>query len=291
MADLLNWAARSGTGATVELACPHGGPEVVPLAGGAVPVLLADCFDATPLALPLEILQRGVDRVVIRADSCPAAGAPAHWREIAEEFALPGLAVHDATPTDGEAVAAVGQNAMPTSRRGLLALLRPVAEPEDGPPAPAGTPHQRLRHALRELATTSASEAPSRPGPGLLLAAEGCDLAGVCVRVCPEDALTIRRSGRRATLSLEVAACSGCGACVVACPGQAIGSRGRATWRDLLGDEDLVLAEAVTGTCERCRATFPTRDGAELCPACDHRRANPFGSALPEEVRARLRGR
>ena len=45
-----------------------------------------------------------------------------------------------------------------------------------------------------------------------------CDLCGVCVGVCPKDAITIELDG----WNLDPDLCTGCGNCVAACPYRAL---------------------------------------------------------------------
>ncbi len=267
---------------------------------GSLPVGLATHVADLPTALPLELLALGVARVIVRGDACPdCAPTLGAWRDLAAALGLDALVVADAAPDPATTAVApvVPAAALPTvSRRGLLGLATPNADPNADPdagpppPAPDATPHQRLRAAVRALAAPT-SDTADRPGPGLLLAAPDCDLAGVCVRVCPEDALTIQRRGSTARLLLDPGACSGCRTCLVACPSGALAAVAHAGWRSLRSEAPTLVASVTTRTCGRCQAPFSDRGGDDLCPACRFRRDHPFGSALPDEVRARLRAR
>jgi hypothetical protein len=42
------------------------------------------------------------------------------------------------------------------------------------------------------------------------------------------------------------------------------------------------LQEGELTICGRCRARFATREGKNLCPTCEFRRKNPFGSLFPK---------
>jgi NAD-dependent dihydropyrimidine dehydrogenase PreA subunit len=44
-----------------------------------------------------------------------------------------------------------------------------------------------------------------------------CTLCGVCVEICPADAITLNK-----TVAINLHACTGCGTCVERCPEQAI---------------------------------------------------------------------
>lgn len=292
MGELLTWAATAGAGRAVELICAH--VEVAePAAADSVVVRLGQCLSVTPLALPVELLVRGVALVVVRADACSdATEASEHWAGLAEAFGLTGLVVHRDRP-DAAPGPVVDADALPTvTRRGLLGLLRP-AEGADPEPPHERTPHQRLRAAVAALVGPVQPDAAATgpDGVGLLLDAPACDLAGVCVQACPEDALEISSRARQATLVLDVGACSGCGTCLEVCPTDALGVVGPAPWSHLLSGEHRVVAEVTHTACERCGVHFRARTAENLCPACAFRRANPFGSALPDQVRAMLRER
>lgn len=306
MPDLLDWAARAGAGAAVDLVCHDADAQVVPGSAGATVVRLEGCAGEAPLALPYELLARGVAHVTVRLDACPRserAGLTDRWVGLVATHAPHRVSVRDEPPEPATPVEPLLAERMPSlTRRGLLGLL---SAPGDDAPAPSGTAHQRLRRAVAAVAVSDAAEpanpAPgadpadpavpgaTHPGVGLVLEASECDVAGVCVQACPEDALAVERRGARAQLVLEPGACSGCGLCLMVCPTEALHPVGVAAWGTLVDGSRVVVADVETRTCERCRASFRARGSQPLCPTCAFRRANPFASALPDEVKARLR--
>lgn len=294
MADLLEWASRAGVGATAELVCDHAGARIRPGAPGATVIRLDGCVAEAPHALPYELLSRGVAHVVVRADACPGRvpEAAEHWTGLFACFAPARVSVRtegpDADEPGAEPVEPLPAGAMPRlSRRGLLSI---VTTPRTDPPAPSGTAHQRLRSAVQEVVGEDdvSRDAAGEPGVGLLLEAPDCGLAGVCAQVCPEDALTVQHAQQGSALLLDAGVCSGCGRCVEACPTRSLSVLGPAPWHSLVEGGPVVVATVATATCERCRTRFAPRDHARFCPTCAFRRANPFASVLPDEVRARL---
>lgn len=292
MADLLEWASRAGVGAVVELVCQEAAEQVVPLAGGTVVIRLTSCIDRAPLALPYEIVARGVARVVVRVDACPtpdSARATA-WEGMIAAYGADRLSVLRTPPETGQGVEPLAVDRLPRlTRRGVFGLLAPAA-PERA--EPVLTEHQRLRRALSAAVAAGVAvdaEAAGRAGVGLVLEAPTCALDAVCAATCTEGALVIERSGDRSTLLLDPGACTGCGLCLRACPTEALRVRGPADWAAVLGHERLTVAGATTRTCERCQARHSSRGSQSLCPTCAFRRANPFSSALPEEMRGRRR--
>lgn len=181
---------------------------------------------------------------------------------------------------------------MPVPRRILLGL-----ESESGTAMKGQlTPHRRLLIALERLFGRDAPAADSVPtarmrppmeppadvlGPGLLLRAVGCTACNLCVRQCPEGALTMAVQDDVSILNQRPRACSGGGKCIDVCPVDALTVRRPARWVEQLGgDRVLPLATIPTATCDRCGATMPDQ-GRPLCDVCTFHRTDPFRSYVP----------
>ncbi len=174
---------------------------------------------------------------------------------------------------------------LPVPRRALLLL------PRTGTPAlpPEGlSPHRRFVAAARALAARAPeTDLSAVPAPGALLRAAGCVACGVCVRACPEEALTLTDAtpadgepGHGAVvLRVNPARCSGCGICVDRCDPGALRIAGPLCWEDVLQDREVELARVNTATCSRCGGRVPAGD--TLCAVCEFRRSHPFGSTVP----------
>lgn len=162
MADLLGWAERAGGGQVVELVCVHAAGSVVAVSERSVVVRLTRCFAETTLALPLELLARGVAVVVLRADTCtrPAAfDRLGLWDRLRRACRIDGLRV-GAGPDVGPPATILSAHAMPAfSRRGLLGLVTGATGAPTTPPE--GTDHQRLRAAVRVLVPEAAAPSPA----------------------------------------------------------------------------------------------------------------------------------
>ena len=176
---------------------------------------------------------------------------------------------------------------MPLSRRQVLGLGGRA--PRE---LPAGylDPHERLVAAVRALVPAGAPGLDELAGPAPRLAARGCTACGVCVQACPADALRLRHGGDGGlaitTLLHAPAACDGCRRCVDLCPADALSAAGTWPWSRMLGDGDVPVTTLTTARCGRCGTRFPSATGAALCPVCDYRRRNPFGSAMPPGLAA-----
>ncbi len=277
-ADLVataRWVAQSPDPVAVELSCaehPDPGPGT---AADHTAIRLRSCLAEVPTYAVLEVLSAGAPTVRLRLDGCLTPD-PERW-----QLPVPRLVVVAAAPPADRAgrlrrPRVLDAGALPVPRRALLALDRPE------PAAEGGTAHQRLADALRELAPPDAS-AWEQPGTALRLLAPDCTACGVCVRACPDQALSLDVDPTRALLVQQPALCSGCGDCVRCCPIDAVVPTGRHPWSVLRRTDSVVVAQVATSTCLRCGTAFPD-DGTDWCPPCAFRRANPFGSILPAEL-------
>ena len=195
--------------------------------------------------------------------------------------------------------------AMPVARRALVAGPPHPVETEDAPPGP------RLFAVVRELLGDAPvpDELDAVPTGAAQLSAPDCGGSGVCVRVCPTEALTLRvtelaSTGRQAgaaqpvgsqafhasdveqpnhmdqlVLSVDPALCIDCGQCVQLCPEQAMSRRGSLGWAEALSGAEQTLRVALSKRCNRCGAVH--RGRGSRCRACEFRATQPFSSRLP----------
>lgn len=195
---------------------------------------------------------------------------------------------------------------VPVGRRALIgASDRPL-------PEPAETPQRRLVDSVRGLLaasgrTTSGTES-ARPEPPLSgsakLRAQGCCGDGLCVRVCPRDALRLEaveletgerpgppgvgappRTQSQFRLVQVAADCDGCDECVAMCPNGALLRIGDHSWNDLLEEREHALRTGWVRECSRCGAAH--RQMGELCAVCKAQQENPFAVRLPPGMRGR----
>jgi len=124
---------------------------------------------------------------------------------------------------------------------------------------------------------------------------DACTACGVCASMCPTGALEFETDKEETQFLLRFSSknCTGCGICVDYCAAEAASL--------LVGDEVLakglpekalekrVLIRGELERCERCHAFFTRNSHAEtikaeaLCPLCEFRRTNPFGSIIPHK--------
>ena len=117
-----------------------------------------------------------------------------------------------------------------------------------------------------------------------------CTACGVCARICPTGALKLI-TGDDSTyqLSFTSAACIACDACVQLCE-PAVLERTTATFGEVLSSEVVELRSGLLRACTKCGAKFVAEPDRELCPVCEFRQKNPFGSRLPPGVLRRRTG-
>lgn len=330
---LLSWLARHSTPPAVLLACrehPGLGRWRAPEPGtDRVVFLLEGCLaDVSPAGL-LEILAIGAPSVTALLDGCQAGEEAAAVVARADQIATAlgrDQQVRQATapPSDGPSessahskrrrlrraasnpatVPVLDALAMPVARRDLV--TGPVLESDPAGSLPGQRHFRVVRKLLGDAPIPDALEAV--PTGAADLAAPGCTASGVCVRVCPTDALTLqvtalapagssakdRQPGTamfyddglhqpvgvdQFVLELDPARCIDCGLCVRQCPEGAMRRDGTLPWSDALAGTPLTLRAALSKRCTRCGATH--RGPGPRCEPCTFRASTPFTSRLP----------
>ncbi len=279
--QLLSWVRRAGPEA-LELACAeHPDPSRGDTAADVVRV--PGCLADLEAHVPLELLVLGAGSVVLRLDGCsrPEEARRRHGPVAALTTALGGsrVVVLAGERTGSRRRPVLDAHHMPVARRALLPILAP-----DRPPLPPGhaTAQERLSAAATALIAGSATVLDDLDGVGLALTAAGCTASGVCVRSCPEGALSLWTEGDATDLRFDPGRCSGCGLCIERCDRGALSASGHVPWSAVVHSVPVVLARTTTTRCGRCRAEFhPEVVGETLCPVCAFRSAHPFGSVLP----------
>jgi ferredoxin len=81
--------------------------------------------------------------------------------------------------------------------------------------------------------------------------------------------------------------CIGCDICHHVCAPDAITlSHGPTFGQVFAGQVDQVVQQGNLASCSKCRAPFASRASTDLCPVCEFRRQNPFGSMMPPGLTA-----
>jgi ferredoxin len=124
---------------------------------------------------------------------------------------------------------------------------------------------------------------PDSLGFTSLYISDDCTACGVCARACPTGALRFeRRAGPTFHLAYIPQECIGCNICAQTCLPQAISLNIRPTFNDVFSVKNTIsLSEGNLTRCQKCNSLFVARTISNLCPLCEYRRKNPFGSKLP----------
>jgi ferredoxin len=171
-----------------------------------------------------------------------------------------------------------------TSRQGQTGLARTLAQDDEittgrVPPRP----RQRL---LRALAHLPAGNAPgghafSIRGFATLTVTEQCTACGACARACPTGALQLVESETSFQLTFTPQACTGCELCAHVCLPNALTVNRNPQLAEVFGQaQPATLLAGELKQCASCHARFASQSGDTLCPICQVRQANPFGSHL-----------
>jgi|GEM_PF-618560 len=123
---------------------------------------------------------------------------------------------------------------------------------------------------------------PPQIGAARISADERCTACGVCARVCPTNALEFTLDAPDVfQLRFSAGRCMDCGVCVQLCEPNALQRGSVHTLRDLIEPEMVTLITLTLRACSKCGVKFASNDSARLCPICEFRRKNPFGSRMP----------
>lgn len=266
------------------VACRHA--ELPALPAAVLGVRLAGCVTDETLSLPAQLLLAGPARVsVLLCDRDPerAAAQVAAWTSV-----LPDVVAVDEPPRRrfGRAGGAIFDLALRSVPRRVALGLPPsrhLALDLDSDSEARGVVALRLlaeqgRARLPDPSVEQHRKHPGEPVSAILIA-EGCTACGVCVRACPNEALTLTAGDGESVLEHHAESCRSDGACVRLCPVQALTSTGALDLIQLARRPVTELARLATVACPRCGSWHPTGEGA-LCRPCAFRTEQAFGSYL-----------
>lgn len=302
--DLLKCVARLEPARVIELACAqHPAPEKGAPDVEAV-VRTTGCLAALGPSAYIGLIAMGAQRVSVRVDACaecPIGQARAsimttlsEARQLLALYGLDDRVVELPTVADRENRPVYAAKNPPLSRRGLFRLLaaegpRQIArvltdETDQSKIKSPSLERRRLINTLRHLPAANESIFLGNLPFAHLTVDDTCTACGVCTRICPTGALNlITGEDNTYRLSFTSAACIACDACVQLCEPAAL-KRTEATFGEVLSGDVIELRSGRLQACPKCGAKFAAAADGELCPVCEFRQKNPFGSRLPPSV-------
>ena len=223
------------------------------------------CLQSLGLEALATLWLRGVRRLLIATgdcDSCPSGGNLrladhlATLNALLGDRGLPGLEVGVLPARGTDRVPRLGEGP-DARRRGLFALAAP--RPEDSERKAAASALARLQGLPGRGTAPRFAFAPR-------IDAQRCTACHLCLRLCPETALTlIIAEDQPAAYQIDASQCTGCGLCVQSCAEGAIDIVALAAATDGIS--------LVSRQCRGCRVAYQRpaeslREDDGLCPIC-----------------------
>jgi ferredoxin len=310
--DLVRCISQIPDGRVVELACArHTTLETGPAESTAV-VRTEGCLAALGPSTFEWLLANETQQVIVRLDACSGCSIGNLQPRISRMVAAADrLAPH---PEDAARIVAVREREAnwktertvipvknpPVSRRDLFrtfvsdapklaAQVLPFQESKVSEAKAAPLERRRLLNAIRRQGDSenAARIVALDNDLGLVRLAVSaiCTACGVCARACPTGALRFEDRESSFRLTFSARACTDCGACLDLCEPNALARDGVPTIAELMSAEPVVLRSGTLRKCEKCGAKFAGDSGGKLCPTCDFRVHNPFGSRMPARTK------
>jgi ferredoxin len=311
--NLLNCAARLET-ESLELLCVQNSMPEKGLKASSAAIRLKGCLAGIGSGGYFALLALGLEEVIVRDDACSQCA----WGELKTQIeaqiastqrllaaweradalrasgSLEGQALFERTVWEASNPPLSRRDLFRlASRQGQMAAARVLSA--DHPNTGKHASRQRLR------ILTAIAHFPKPPescrtlsleglGFAVLTISEDCTACSVCARLCPTGALLFtNQDDLHYQLDFDPRTCIGCGACMVVCGPQAIDMQTAPKFEQVFGSQEPVsLIAGDLAHCERCQTMYAAHPGSRLCPPCEFRQKNPFGSMLPPGSKGNL---
>lgn len=178
------------------------------------------------------------------------------------------------------------------SKQAQVAIARAVNVDHRSSERHPGRDYIRITTAIAHLPEVPSSTLSlEEMGFAILSVTEDCTACNACARACPTTALDYEENTERSYYRLKFKPwlCIGCEACVHVCAPKAIRVDHAPSFVQIFGNrEAAILNEGGLVRCEKCNVPFASRLEKRLCPPCEYRRENPFGSRFPYGVKIQI---
>ena len=294
---------------SIELACEKHSNIILGLPGSEVAIQVRGCLAGLGAGALLGLASLGLEQVIVRVDACPSCpwGAllsriqaliataqrllePCGKASIITCFGLEDQLAKVERPVWNAADPPLSRRDLfrLAAHQGQLAIARTIIKDLDNTERRPGREHLRVQNALTYLVVEPSAESCSLAGIGFawLSVSTDCTACGVCARVCPTGALQFTKAGSHYEMTFLPPHCIGCEACLHVCAPGALSVDHSPTYAQIFGHlEPLVLSDGELTSCNHCDRSFAAKLGEQLCPVCEYRRQNPFGSTMPPGFR------
>jgi ferredoxin len=148
----------------------------------------------------------------------------------------------------------------------------------------------RILQAFKKLPPPKSDEALLKDlGFALIAVNDQCTACGVCARACPTSALQMVTDNTSFQLLFTPQACIGCHICHHVCTPHALTIRYASRYNQVFSsDADQIVQQGALTHCAKCNTPFAGGTTLRLCPVCEFRQQNRFGSATPPGMSAIL---
>ena len=275
--------------------------------GSSAGLRVRGCLAGVGLGGYMSLLSDGLERLYVRVDACHDCPwsmlrdeidkQADHARRLLELWGQESSLLMTENLENGDAISRPYWNAEapPRSLRDLVQSM-PAAGSENM--IESGDFRERIRviRAVGSLRNSQpiveAESSLEDMGFAIVGISDECTACGTCGRACPTNALTFENTKTNYTLTFSPESCIGCDICEHVCAPEAITIDHAPTAFQVFGQStSLILQEGDLAHCKKCHAPFAAGMGTDLCPFCEFRRKNPFGSMLPPVVKRRQQER
>ena len=178
------------------------------------------------------------------------------------------------------------------ARQGKVALARAMLEQPAGK-RKAGRDRLRANEAISHIRQENEpihDVTLTQSNYATLTVSDKCSACQACVRACPTQCLHFEKEENYFRLKIRPQDCIACGNCTRVCLPQAIEVNQAPLFSQVYGQDNLtVLSEGNLIQCSHCKSWYAEQTGSDLCPLCDFRRQNPFGSVMPSSLRKKTK--
>ena len=312
VASLLNCTAHLEN-KSVELLCSSNPDSGMGIQADSVGIRIKGCLAGLGAGAYGLLLALGLEKIILRTDACSAckwgslSGKIVSQAEHAERlFAAwePGGRIISLDRLETSFERPVWDvNNPPLSRRdlfrmlarqGQVAMARAMENGVSASKRQPGRDRMRILSAVSHFPEPVSGAMVNLDGFGFatLNIDEGCTACGACAKTCPTTALIFEKNQdeTRFTLTFSPGKCIGCDLCNHVCAPGVITIDHAPIFENIFGQKKpLLLQEGELVHCERCQSLMVVRPGERFCTLCEYRRAHPFGSILPAELKAQMK--